>query len=403
MKSISIIAIVLTIIAIAFYAYPKYEMVQFTKHLFDEDKIVENFRNFDQVWPVKTLSASEKPYKYPRKKDISLPQSFQYKGKDYTVNQYLEDSWTTGFLVIQDDTIVFEHYYLGNTESTRNISWSMAKSFISAMIGIANEEGQIPDIKATVGSYLPSLVGSAYEDVTIKEVLQMSTGVKFNEDYGDPDSDINKWGRDFALGNSQDAFAATLEKEIEPGTELHYVSINTHVLGMLLTKATGKSITAYMQKKLWDPMGMEYDGYWLADSYDMEMALGGLNATLRDYAKIGSLFLHKGNWNGEQIVPKDWVKASVTPDAPHLMPDDDFGYGYQWWIPKSTQGEFMALGVYNQNIYINPTTNTIIVKLSANPKFNDNNFIPSRSDSNLELYRAIAKQLKPKLELAIAM
>jgi CubicO group peptidase (beta-lactamase class C family) len=386
-------ALVLIVLISAYIFYPKYKMVQFTRHLFDEDRIVYNFRNFDKVWSTKKLTRSNSPYEYAHKEEMQLPESFKFDGKNYTTTKYLQDSWTTGFLVIQNDTIAYENYFLGNTESTRNISWSMAKSFISTLIGIAKDEGYIPDLMATVDSYLPSLKGSGYEGVRIKDVLQMSTGVKFNEDYGDPDSDINRWGRDFALGNSQDAFAATLEREIEPGTVNHYVSINTHVLGMLLTKATGRTITDYMQEKLWDPLGMEYNGYWLADSYNMEMALGGLNATMRDYAKIGSLFLHQGNWNGNQIVSKEWIVEAVTPDAPHVMPSEEFGYGYQWWIPKSTVGEFMAIGVYNQNIYINPSTNTIVVKLSANPKFNDEDFVPSKSEANLELYRAIANQL----------
>ena len=170
------------------------------------------------------------------------------------------------------------------------------------------------------------------------------------------------------------------------------MSINTHVLGMILTKATGRTITDYMQEKLYEPLGMEYDGYWLLDGKQMEMALGGLNLTLRDYAKIGSLYLKKGLFRGKQIVPEKWVLNSVTPDAPHVQPTETFGYGYQWWIPKSEVGEFMAIGVYNQNIYINPTTNTVIVKLSANPKFNDATYVPSSNYAALEMYRSIVEK-----------
>jgi CubicO group peptidase (beta-lactamase class C family) len=148
-----------------------------------------------------------------------------------------------------------------------------------------------------------------------------------------------------------------------------------------------------MQEKLYDPMGMEYDGYWLLDGKEMEMVLGGLNLTMRDYAKIGTLFLNKGSLNGKQIVPSEWVKSSVTPDGPHVQPGEEFGYGYQWWIPNGDMGEFMAIGIYNQNIYINPTTNTVIVKLSANPKFNDKSYVPSRNYAALELYRSIVSQL----------
>lgn len=387
-----ILGLLALLVVAGIFFYPKYKVLNHTIHLFDEDQIVQNFRSFDATFPSSYLKAPATPHLYPKRQNIDLPEAFIFGGKNYNSQQFLKDSWATGFLVIQNDTIVFEEYYLGNTESSKNISWSMAKSFISALVGIAVEEGDIKSIMQTVEEYLPELKGTAYGDVRIKDVLQMSTGVKFNEDYGDYNSDINRWGRKFALGGSQDDFPATLEREIEPGTVNHYVSINTHVLGMILKKATGRTITDYMQEKLYAPLGMEFDGYWVTDNEGMEMALGGLNLTLRDYAKIGTLFLKKGNWKGQQIVAKEWVSASVTPDAPHLQPSETFGYGYQWWIPKSEVGEFMALGVYNQNIYINPTTNTIIVKLSANPKYNDPTYVPSNDMANLELYRSIIEK-----------
>jgi len=384
------LAILLVIVVLCIWFYPKYKMLNHTMHLFDEDKIVNNFRSFDSVWPVSVMDASSKMHVYPKDTTIILPKDFEFIGKSYESVKYLQDAWTTGFLVIQNDSIVFEDYYLGNTESTRNISWSMAKSFISALMGIAIEEGHVKSIEQNVEEYVPELIGSSYEGVRIKDVLQMSTGVKFNEDYGDFYSDINRWGRGFALGGSQDEFAATLEREAKPGTINHYVSINTHVLGMIITRATGRTITDYMQEKLYTPLGMEYDGYWLLDGENMEMVLGGLNLTLRDYAKIGTLFLKNGNMNGEQIVPNEWVRSSVTPDGAHVQPGSEFGYGYQWWIPEGDMGEFMAIGIYNQSIYINPTTNTVVVKLSANPKFNDKSFVPSSHYSELELFREIA-------------
>jgi CubicO group peptidase (beta-lactamase class C family) len=384
------LGVLLTIIAAGIWFYPQFKRLNHTIHLFDADRIVNNFRTFNSIWPVAILKASSDAYSYQRATAINLPGSFNFNGESYGTNDFLKDSRTTGFLVIQNDTIVFEEYFLGNTDSTRTISWSMAKSFISALVGIAVREGYITDIMQNVEEYVPELKGTAYEGVRIKDVLQMSTGVHFNEDYGDFYSDINKWGRGFALGNSQDAFVATLEREVEPGTVNHYVSINTHVLGMILTRATGRTITDYMQEKLYNPMGMEYDGYWLLDDENMEVVLGGLNLTMRDYAKIGSLFLHDGYWNGKQIVPATWAHSSVTPDAPYLQPGRSFGYGYQWWIPQGNVGEFMAIGVYNQYIYVNPATQTVIVKLSANPQFNDKTFTPGSNYASLELYRAIA-------------
>ena len=389
-KKIGLVLLFLLII-FSIWFYPKYKMINLTMHLFDEDQIVTNFRSFNTLWPaVVDMKAPEKKFVYPKGTPIKLPKNFLYEGDKLNTQKFLEDSWTTGFLVIQNDSLVHEKYFLDNTEDTRNISWSMAKSVISALIGIAVEDGDIKNIEETVEVYAPELKGTAYDGVRIKDVLQMSTGVKFNEDYDDFFSDINRWGRGFAMGDSQDAFAASLERELEPGTVCHYVSINTHVLGMILKRATGKTITKYMQEKLYNPLGMEYDGYWLLDGENMEMVLGGLNLTLRDYAKLGSLFLNEGYMNGKQIVPKKWVRASTTPDGLHVQPGKGvLGYGYQWWIPQSNSGEYMAMGVYGQYIYVNPSTKTVIVKLSANPKYNDKSYVPSNDFAHLELFRSI--------------
>jgi len=372
------------------WAFPKIKALNTTLTLFDEDKIVENFRSVAEFWPTRSLTQAKVPYIYTYGDSLNVPSSFAYNDQKLGTQQFLKDSWTTGLIVIQNDEIALEDYYLGNSAVTQNISWSMAKSFISALIGIAVNEGHIKSIEQSVDAYATSLEGSGYEGVSIKNVLQMSSGVAFNEDYGDFYSDINRWGRDFSLGNSQDAFAATLKNDIEPGTVNHYVSINTHVLGMVLTQATGRSITDYMQEKLYNPMGMEHDGLWIIDGQGMEMALGGLNLTLRDFAKLGSLYLHDGTFNGQQIVPASWVADSRTMDQPHLLPGNDFGYGYQWWMVGGDSGEFMAMGVYGQYIYINPETNTVIVKNSANPFYNDTSYIPSSDFAHLALFRALS-------------
>mgnify|MGYP002011179306 FL=1 len=372
------------------WAFPKIKALNTTLTLFDEDKIIENFRSVAEFWPTRSLTQAKVPYIYTYGDSLNVPSSFAYNDQKLGTQQFLKDSWTTGLIVIQNDEIALEDYYLGNSAVTQNISWSMAKSFISALIGIAVNEGHIKSIEQSVDAYATSLVGSGYEGVSIKNVLQMSSGVAFNEDYGDFYSDINRWGRDFSLGNSQDAFAATLKNDIEPGTVNHYVSINTHVLGMVLTQATGRSITDYMQEKLYNPLGMEHDGLWIIDGQGMEMALGGLNLTLRDFAKLGSLYLHDGTFNGQQIVPASWVADSRTMDQPHLLPGNDFGYGYQWWMVGGDSGEFMAMGVYGQYIYINPETNTVIVKNSANPFYNDTSYIPSSDFAHLALFRALS-------------
>lgn len=373
-----------------FFALPTVQSLYRVVHLFDADRIVENFRSADQLGATRIMTASSEQRPYPSGAAIELPDGFIFDKQMLSTEQFLADSWTTGLLVIQDDRIVYERYSLGHSESTRAISWSMAKSFISAMIGIALDEGSIASIEQPVDFYVPELQGSGYETVRIKDVLQMSSGIAFNEDYGDFNSDINRWGRGFALGSPQDKFAASLTRGREPGTLNHYVSIDTHVLSMVLSRATGKSITGYMQEKLYQPLGMEYDGYWLVDGAGKEMALGGLNLTMRDFAKLGSLYLNHGELDGKQIVPANWIAASTVADAPHLQPaEGDFGYGYQWWLPLSDDGEYMAMGVYGQYIYINPSKSMVVVKLSANPRYNDISYVPSSDFSHLAFFRSI--------------
>jgi len=394
-KKLLIGILLVATIAVVVY-YPNLKNVWRAIHFFDKEVIVENFTTINRNWKTLEIKRPVVPYIFPKGHQMNLPEAFSYKTKTFNSKDYLDSSFTTGFLILQDDSLTFEKYYLGNTDTTRHISWSLAKSFVSALFGIAMEEGYIKSLEQHVDEYLPGLKGSGYEGVKIKDVLQMSSGVKFNEDYGDFFSDINRWGRYFAWGASQEKFAASLKKDVPPGTYRRYVSINTQVLGMIIVKATRKSLTQYLQEKIWQKIGMEYSGYWVVDNEGMEVALCGLNATLRDYAKFGQLYLKKGNWQGAQVVPEKWVHASITPDAPHLMPgknsnsDSEFGYGYQWWVPEGDDEEFMGLGVYNQDIYINLTTKTVIVKNSANHRFNEKGNPYADRFVILELYRAIA-------------
>ena len=246
--------------------------------------------------------------------------------------------------------------------------------------------------------YAPSLKGSGYDGVTIKNVLQMSSGVQFNEDYKDFFSDINRMGRLLALGGSFDEFAASLKTERAQGQYLHYVSVDTHVVGMVLRGATGESIADYFKKHLWYKIQPEADTFYLTDELGEPMVLGGLNMRAVDYLKFGKLYRDNGVWNGEQVIPEAWIIESTTPDAPHLMPgkrdtaDLDLGYGYQWWLPIEADQEFLALGIYDQYIYVNKKANVVIVKNSANINFTDNNL--ESANISVEFFRAIVESLK---------
>lgn len=344
--------------------------------LFDEDKIVENFRSMYKYCPSSKIRRGDHVFAFDEAPE-QLPEYFVYGNKKYNIEALLKETWTTGLIVVKNDTIRFEKYYLGNAENSLNISWSVGKSFLSALIGIAIQEGYIKGTDIIVSDYVPELKESGYNGVRLKDILQMSSGVRFDEDYAAFFSDINKMGRVVAFGSAINAFAASLPSERKPGTYHHYNSMDTQVLGMLLKAATGKTPSAYLEEKIWKKIGMQSDAEWLLDDSGMELAFGTLNVTLRDFARFGRLYANMGKWGDEQIVPKQWILDSITPDAPHLMPGDNpasdykMGYGYQWWIPEHPKGDFMALGVYGQYIYVNPGKRVVIVKLSANPYWRD--------------------------------
>ena len=362
------------------------------KQVLDLKNIAHSYLNMQDYFPTKTVEKSTKPFIFPRVKNKTLPASFALNKTNYNTLKYIDSSYTQGLIWIQNDTIQYENYWSGQKEEVKHISWSMSKSYVSALFGIAMEEGYIKSINQTVDEYLPELKGSGYENVKIKDVLQMASGIGFNEDYSNPKADINVYWSGFVSGKSQDKFASTLVNEEPPGTYNHYVSINTHVLAMIIVKATGRSLTDYLQEKIWKPIGTEFDAYWLVDGEGMEMALGGLNACLRDYAKLGRLYLNKGKYNGKQIVPEKWIENSVTVTEKHLLPSTNggTGYGYQWWIPEGNEGEFMAIGIFNQYIYINPKTKTVIVKNSANEKYYDGANPYRSTDVHLALFRKLA-------------
>lgn len=380
----------------SFYSTKKIEAI---KKAMQMENIDEMYVNMDTYFPSSWLKKAENPFLFYKTKNIELPAKFNFNGTDFKTKKYIDSSYTQGLLVIKNDTIKYENYWLGQKENSPHISWSMSKSYISALFGIAISEGYIKNINQTVDEYLPQVKGSAYEGIKIKDVLQMATGVKFDETYSDPNSDINRYWNGFISGKSQDEFITTLVKEKTAGIQNHYVSINTHVLGMIIVKATGKSLTTYLQEKIWTPLGSEFDSYWITDGKGMEMALGGFNATLRDYAKLGRLYLNKGNWNGTQIIPEKWINSSNNITENYLKPTIQngvpisMGYGYQWWIPESTEGEFMAVGVFNQHIYVNPTKNVVIVKNSANKNYYDGNNPFGQTLVHLELYRKIANNI----------
>ncbi|MEI6801479.1 MAG: serine hydrolase, partial [Pseudomonadota bacterium] len=343
--------------------------------LFAPEKIVQNFSHMDRLFLTRPLSRGEGPTSpLPKGPEAALPPE---------VADWVAARNVTALVVLHDGALVHESYYLGTGPEDLRISWSVAKSFLSALFGIVLAEGKIASLDDPVTKYAPSLVGSAYDGASIYDVLTMSSGVGFNEDYLDFWSDINRMGRVLALGGSMDGFAADLkDRAAEPGARMHYVSIDTHVLGMVIRGAMGEDIPELLERHILAPLGMEAAPYYLTDGEGVSFVLGGLNVTTRDYARFGQMILQGGEWQGRQIVPSDWAMQSTVPQA-----KDGSGYGYQWWIADGAgPGEFNAQGIYGQYIWIDRTRNVVIAVNAADLGFED----AGVAEGNMALFRKIA-------------
>ena len=346
-------------------------------NLFDKNTISYNFINMKEFFPTSTpIKASENPHIFKKRDDFYMPELYEFGGEKKPIQEAIDYFNTDGLMILKDGEVLYENYWNKNKENSRHIIWSVSKSFLSALVGIALDEGLIDDINDPIIKYLKDFEGTGYEGVSIKNLLQMSSGIAFNEDYGDPDSDINRYARVTATGTSQREFAKTLKNSREPGTYNHYISLDSQMLGMLVAEVTNVTVKEYLYEKIWSQIGMQDDAFYLTDKQEVEMSLGGLNVTLRDMAKFGQLYLNKGNWNGKQVVPAEWVSNSTVPLGKHVQPNagdqftsDAWGYGYQWWIPGPGVSDYTAHGIYNQFIYVNPESGVVIAKTSSNFNF----------------------------------
>ena len=400
MTKFSIFILAFLVLGLAIYS-PHILRLYKLANLYNEKTIAQNFINIDKIFKNTSspIPASDDPYIF-EKKEFNLPKQYTFEGEELSLSDGLDHFHTDGLIVLHNGNMLYENYWNGNSKDSKHISFSVAKSYLSALIGIAVEEGLIDNIDDKVSKYLDDFKNTGYEKVTIKNLLQMSSGIEFNEDYLDPRSDINKFGRATARGKPFRDFAKSLKSTKEQGTFNHYVSLDTQVLAFILESVTKMPVREFLYKRIWNKIGTESDAYYITDTSGVDMALGGLNATLRDYAKFGQLYLNEGSWLGEQIIPEAWVKSSHTPDSPHLMPNagelssNEWGYGYQWWIPGNPMDDYTAHGIFNQFIYIDPKSNVVIAKTSSNHRFRSEKEYSKAV--HIAMFRAIANDIKKK-------
>ena len=382
-----LLVLVVVIVALGLWQREKVTRLLAVNSLFSENRIVGNFIAMNGMFKHVEMPLSSAP---PNRLETGAPMAPPDGFTDW-----IENRSVTAVIVVKDGIIRHESYPLtadgeDDPASSLRISWSVAKSYLSVLMGVLHDDGTIPDLDAPVTQYAPSLAGSAYEGASIRDVLQMSSGVTFNEDYLDFWSDINKMGRVLALGRSMDGFAEGLTETFAPaGQEWQYVSIDTHVIGMIIRGATGRDVPDLLNEKVLAPLRMGNTPYYLTDGNGVAFVLGGLNITTHDYALFGHMVANGGISFGTRIVSEDWIEESTTPSA--NTAEGDFRYGYQWWVPEdATEGQFLGRGIYGQYIYIDRPRGVVIAVNSADRAFREDGV----AIENVDMFQKIAESLE---------
>jgi CubicO group peptidase (beta-lactamase class C family) len=317
------------------------------------------YRHMEKVTPASVIARGKTLHPLPVAPHPIDP-TFSVKGKSYDTAGYMAAFRASGVLVIKDGRIVLERYGLGRRPEERWTSFSVAKSVTSTLIGAAIKDGKIKSVNDAVTTYIPELQGSAYEGVTIQQLLTMTSGVKWNEDYTDPNSDVAKVGLSILEPgvNPVVSYMKRLPRETEPGTKFVYKTGETDLAGILLSNAVGEPLAQYLSEKIWKPYGMEQDGIWVKDVAGHERGGCCISMTLRDYGRFGQFVLDGGKAGGADVLPAGWIQDAT---APHVKTPP---YGYFWWlIPGGFEGE----GIFGQTVSVFPQDHMVVVINSAWP------------------------------------
>jgi len=317
------------------------------------------YRNFEKVGPAKIIARGRHVHPLPVAAHQIDP-VFTTGGKTYDTARYMAAFRASGILVLKDGKIVLERYGLGRGPHDRWTSFSVAKSVTSTLIGAAIKDGKIKSLDDPVTLYIPELKGSAYEGVTVRQLITMTSGVKWNEDYTDPNSDVAKVGLSVLEPgvNPVVSYMRRLPREAAPGTKFVYKTGETDLAGILVSNAVGEPMAQYLSEKIWKPYGMEQDGVWVEDIAGHERGGCCISMTLRDYGRLGQFIMDGGKAGGRDIVPTGWV-ADAT--SPHVKSPP---YGYFWWL---IPGGYEAEGIFGQTVSIFPKDHIVVVINSAWP------------------------------------
>ncbi|MEX0810473.1 MAG: serine hydrolase [Dongiaceae bacterium] len=382
LKFLRYAAPVLAFVLAASFAEAEEYPVGTVDSMWSDPYMIGSYRHWGEIYPVRNIPRSGAVSELARGTPI---ESLTYvRGTtERNIDEYFELSRATGLIALKDDEVLFERYALGADDASMFSSMSVAKSIASTLVGFAIEDGLIESVDDPIDKYIPDLVGTGYEGVPIKAILQMSSGIAFIEDYTAAASDSSRlWLETVHYRNTQiNDFVAEMERKQDPFVDFNYKGIDTSALGWLVTAVSGKTLSAYAAEKLWGPLGMEADASWGTDGRGdgaTEIAFCCFQATLRDFARFGQFMLHRGTWNGTKLLSADWVDAATAVDGDQvdygaLYPGYSLGYGYQWWLMPGEDGAYLAVGVNGQFIYVNPAKNMVVAATHVWRRFWDDN------------------------------
>ena len=359
--SLLVLALVLVVVGYLLASY-----LYLTRTIFWGESDYKDLERF----PARTIHNAPPVFRFDKlPADNSYDSQIEAIARDGSSNGSLEDyldaSGTTAFLVIHDDKLLYERYFNGYDEVSENTSFSVAKSFASALVGIAIDEGDIKSVDEPITNYLPELRerDERFEAITIRDLLTMSSGIKYEEGGDLPWSEEADDTKTYYATDLR-GLALNCQIEGEPGEYFEYNNYNPLLVGLILERATGMPVARYMEKKLWKPMGMEAAGSWSLDSTTsrFEKMESGVNARARDFARFGMMFAKEGNWEGEQLISREWVEESTRADT---STDPSLDYQYFWWVntPDGETSHFSARGNYGQYIYVDPEKDLVIIRL----------------------------------------
>lgn len=355
-----------------------------------EQKVI-GFRNIARLYGGDVIHHGAHVLALPRAAQ-QLDPHYPADGGSWDTAKFMEHNRVAGLLVLHKGSIVLERYGLGQTEHDQWVSFSVAKSVNSTLLGAAIHDGAIGSVKDPVSRYIPELAASGYKDVTLQQALMMSVGLRWDEDYKNPHSD---WAETLSLDVPSDTrpavdvvkYMAKLPSMSKPGTVFLYNSGNAQILGVVTQRATHKTLATYLEEKIWQPVGMEADAYWVRDRFGRSLGRSLLNATLRDYARFGYFFMHGAKVDGKSILPTDWLKEATASRIATGW--DEIGYGYQWWI--NPDGSYRAIGICGQMIFLDPASDTVIVTNSAWPEADWDPGFEAVAKFNAAVLKAVGK------------